>query len=274
MPRVMRTTRNSLQAPMEVWTNGSRLIHLIGMSHVADPRFYADTARILAELEEDGAVVYAEGVRYADGTVPGRKILETLVIHEIFGDLVHQTIALPNQKRWRNVDLTVEELLDHSDDPVALEMLISPNLSVHDRRSATTVGALMRPALVPVLSLAGRFAGAGRIAHEHAVLDLRNELVLDAVLAEDHDAVLIWGAAHLPGMGRILAAAGYELVARTWRPVMARQRIIDGIRAARESSVSTDEWPWEGQDLPAAVPATQARALLRERGWLTDPVPA
>ncbi len=213
-------------------------------------------------------------MRYADGTVPGRKILETLVIHEIFGDLVHQTIALPNQKHWRNVDLTVEELLEHSDDPAALEKLISPNLAVHDRRSATTVGALMRPVLVPALSLAGRFADAGRIAHEHAVLDLRNELVLDAVLTADHDAVLLWGAAHLPGMGRILEAAGDELAARTWRPVMARQRIIDGIRAALDHSASTDEWPWEGQDLPDTVPATEARALLRERGWLTDPVPA
>jgi hypothetical protein len=86
------------------------------------------------------------------------------------------------------------------------------------------------------------------------------------VLAEDHDAVLIWGAAHLPGMGRIIASAGYELAARTWRPAMARQRIIDGMRAARDHSSSTDEEPWEGQDLPARVPVTQTRTLLRERG--------
>lgn len=196
------------------------------------------------------------------------------MIQEIFGDLVHQTIALPNQKHWRNVDPTVEELLEHSDDPAALENLISPNLAVHDRRSAPTVGALMRPAPGPVPSLAGRFADAGRIAHEHAVLDLRNERVQDAVLAEDHDAVLIWGAAHLPGMWRIIASAGYELAARIWRPVMARQRIIDGMRAARDHSASTDEEPWEGQDLPASVPITQTRTLLRERGRLTDPVPA
>jgi hypothetical protein len=55
---------------------------------------------------------------------------------------------------------------------------------------------------------------------------------------------------------------------------MARQRIIDGMRAARDHSASTDEGPWEGQDLPATVPVTQSRTLLRERGRLTDPVPA
>lgn len=274
MPRVMRATRNALEAPMEIWAKDGRLIHLIGMSHVADPRFYAETARILTELEDDGVVVYAEGVRYADGTVPGRSILQTLVIHEIFGDLVHQTIALPNQKRWRNVDLTVEELLEHTDDPEDLAKLISPGMAAHDRRSATTVGALMRPVLVPALALGGALTGFGRMAHEQALLDRRNERVMDAVLAEDHDAVLLWGAAHLPGMGRILAEAGYERLARAWRPVMARQRIIEAIRNAMDHSASEDEWPWAGQEIPDTVPAAQARTLLRERGWLTDPVPA
>lgn len=274
MSQCIRATRNALQVPVETWVNGERVITLIGMSHVGDPRFYADTTRTLQDLEEDGAVVYAEGIRYANGTVPGTRVLQTLVIHEIFGDLVHQIIALPPKKHWRLVDLTVEELFAQADDPAALQKTIDPGLSIEDRRSALTVGAMLRPALVPVLATLGSLNGGQIGVNRRVILDLRNERVMDAVLAEDHDAALVWGTAHLPGMGQILTTAGYELAARTWRPVMAPQRIIDGIRAARNISASTGQWPWVGQEVPETVPVDQARALLRERGWLTDPVAA
>ncbi|GAA1747268.1 hypothetical protein GCM10009767_02490 [Kocuria aegyptia] len=111
--------------------------------------------------------------------------------------------------------------------------------------------------LVPALVLAGAFGEARLGVLQRVLLDLRNERVMDAVLAEDHDAALVCGTAHLPGMGRVLACAGYELAARVWRPAMARRRIIDGIRTARNLSASKDEWPWAGQEIPDAVPPSR-----------------
>ncbi|GAA1747272.1 hypothetical protein [Kocuria aegyptia] len=133
MARCIRATRNALEVLVETWVHGDRVVTLIGMSHVADPRFHTDTTRILENLGEDGSVVYVEGVCYADGTVPGTRILQTLVLHEIFGDLVHQVIAPPPQKHWRNVDLTVEELLARTDNPAELKKVLEPGASLHDR---------------------------------------------------------------------------------------------------------------------------------------------
>ena len=75
-------------------------------------------------------------------------------------------------------------------------------------------------------------------------------------------------------MGEILAGAGFRLETTSWRPAMAKRRLVDGIRDAAATCRTQSDWPWEGQDVPETIPGRNARALARERGWLTDPVPS
>lgn len=274
MSAFIRTTRHALEVPVQNWSDGGRVITLIAMAHLADPRFYADTAAIIAELEDDGCTVYAEGTAYADGTTPGTKLLQTLVLHDVFTDLVHQSIALPREEHWRNVDLTVEQMLEKAEDPQAMRRLLTAGPPVVDRAATTTIAALLRPAIAPVLATSGKVVGTGRLKNEAVLLHARNQHVMDAVLATGQHAVLVWGAAHLPGMGEILTGAGFGLRSTSWRPVLARRRFIDGIRDARTARRNRSDWPWDVQDVPETVPGRDARALATARGWLTDVVPA
>lgn len=274
MPDFIRATRNALEVPVQTWANDHQTVTLIGMVHLADPRFYTDTAAIIDALEDDGCTIYAEGTSYADGATPGIKLLQTLVMHEVFTDLVHQSIALPRLERWRNVDLTVEQMLEAAEDPVGMRKLLTSGFPVTDRSATTTIAALLRPAITPLLAATAMVVGTGVVKNEATILTARNQHVMDAVLTAGHDAALVWGTAHLPGMGEILTGAGFRLESTSWRPAMAKRRLVDGIRDAVATCRTQSDWPWEGQDVPETIPGRNARALARERGWLTDPVPS
>lgn len=270
----LRATRHALEVSTQTWEHDGRRIRLIGMVHLADPRFFAETARLLQILEADGAEVYAESVIPADGMIPTVRVLQTLARHDSTVDLVHQSIALPRQDSWQVVDMTLEQMLDAAHDRLALEKVVLGGSAVNDRRVTRMVGAVMRPALVPMVLVSSRIMPVMLGRNHEVVVETRNRLVMDAVLGSTSDAAVLWGAAHLPGMGRILAAAGYRRTDRAWRPAIAQRSPLAGIRDAVAASCDTRPWPWEGQELPETLPVAGALALARERGWLTDAVAA
>ncbi|MGQ1798070.1 hypothetical protein ACT4S5_13170 [Kocuria oceani] len=136
----------------------------------------------------------------------------------------------------------------------------------------TAVAAPLRAVLPSLIETAG--TATDRNPNKEVVVDARNRYVLAEVFRNDRDAALAWGAAHLPGMGQILTDAGLELAGCCWRPVMAKRRVVDGVRGSIAALSGDEVWPWDGAHLPESVPADQARALINASGWLTAPVPA
>lgn len=94
----------------------------------------------------------------------------------------------------------------------------------------------------------------------------RSHHVLDEILAHDHDAALTWGAAHLPGMGKILTGHGFELVGSYWRPAITKRKLTQAISASRAASHDHQRWPREGHTLLESVPVQDVRAMLIEPG--------
>ncbi|MFK4790050.1 hypothetical protein [Microbacterium sp. ZW T5_56] len=72
-----------------------------------------------------------------------------------------------------------------------------------------------------------------RLLNDAVVLDARNVYAIQAALQEDGDVALLWGAAHLPGMIRLLGEAGFEqsalesAVIADW-PIPARNKVLVG----------------------------------------------
>lgn len=67
---------------------------------------------------------------------------------------------MPRLVQWRYINLTVEQMLALAPDPETVHTPITSALPDADRRSVTTIAALIRPVMVPALAIGGRFAAA------------------------------------------------------------------------------------------------------------------
>ena len=59
---------------------------------------------------------------------------------------------------------------------------------------------------------------------DHVILDMRNEHAINEVdKRKDAHIILLWGAAHYPGMKSLLMKRGFEQTDRDWIPALTRQ---------------------------------------------------
>ncbi len=215
---------------------GSR-VTLVGLSHAAQPAYYAEIGRRLDVLEEAGTVIHYELVTDPSAAIEaaapvvrdGAKLivrsLEAEMLACVGADLVLQRDQLPPHTSWERHDLGLLEVAEfygghelgertaaeqrevhfvHAFTPMVKRALVLQTLAA---LTAVFTGAIPRDA---VFTGADRYLAIHREAHALAAVDLHLALHPGADLA------LLWGAAHLPGFTAGLEKRGYKTESLEW----------------------------------------------------------
>lgn len=197
-------------------TKGTRQVRLIGVMHLADRAVWNALNVLIGRATQDSAEIHFEAIR------PVRKLNQDEIqarqrhraLHRYLGlalGMQYQTDAISLQKDWVHADLTDIELSTIADvrigelpDGVGLILARVGRLPfMRSQRSK-------RIALLAVLAVAQRiphFSG-----NADSIVAARNRVAVRTALTSTSSHIIsIWGAAHLPGMARLLTEAGWSV---------------------------------------------------------------
>lgn len=222
-----------------VHTETGRRVWVTGMIHMADRQFYLDLRADMIKAEGDGVEIQYELV--GKGEKSAARLLDpgpmaALMLHRMYGALVLCEMAdmcglsvqylLNPPETWVNADISDVELMAVLGDkalPHAKKV----------RRIATTL-SWMRPLWRGITGKVLRF-GIKRVfpdmdAMERAskrgpegkvIVDYRNTVALQKMLAAPTDVWTSWGGGHIPGIHAGLLTGGFCLTEQTWRTAIA-----------------------------------------------------
>jgi hypothetical protein len=229
--------RGDAYLPVDTYRRGAHEITLIGMVHIAPQPFFASVGELLDQHVERGDRVLVEGVGVYDpdehpadhlsefdqalmaeyGRLKESQAAFIRMMAEGLG-VVSQLEAIPHWFGWERADIDALQMMRLSPGMRATE--IDPDAEAalrwafeHKPRVARAIYDLLRN--VPRLALlTGPFQAMG--TRGSVVLSHRNRVAILEALSSKRNAVLPWGAAHLPGMGKLLRGNGFEHVNRSW----------------------------------------------------------
>jgi hypothetical protein len=205
------------------WQRGNQVVTLVGMMHVASPRFYRRIRAKIVRLESAGAQVQLEGVRQPPMPAEAYPPAEVELVRRIRGLLprLHkvftvagwglQTDLLKPEPTWVNTDVDAIEMIRAMDDPDEwLDRLeeVLELVEQHERAARVACAIIGRVVFYSgaVRRLLHRIGGK----ESGAVIDLRNASAVRAIVAATTDVVALWGDGHLDGIGELLRARGYR----------------------------------------------------------------
>lgn len=225
VPKTLRRDGARLEAPTLVFRQGDREIKVYGVVHLAPQEHWDDLGRRLGGDEERGAAIHLEGVQRPSSPVLGTVRLLAASLQQTYGlaekmlpHLVHQKVGLTVPMTAERVDLRAEEVARaipvHGRLGLAAQWLLSKGVQRLPEGLLVDIGKEME----------GGFGESRRSSilsrgTNAAVLDLRNLWAISHALEEAHhrDVVLVWGAAHLPGMAALLGEEGWRIEETSWR---------------------------------------------------------
>jgi hypothetical protein len=227
-----------LQAPVceyERDDTGSN-IALVGMIHVGSQEYFDRIGAYVGHREAAGAAVHYELTKpftpeereqhpeYSGLDLELKQaMLGNIALFSRPFNLVYQTKALRYSPEWQNHDMSALEIIDSLGiDEVRKTIENAKRIQQAEIFNDTDMlrlavhGAFR---LVPLVSAVRRLRGKDKT--QEVIVDRRNAVALAAVrntLGADPaaDLTLIWGAGHLPGLGKGLQQMGYELRRKAW----------------------------------------------------------
>lgn len=217
-------------------------VTLIGTMHVGQPAYYQAIHDRAAALEAAGAVVQYESVYDAadsewEKATPDERAARDAInrgldcLYGFAGPIVDhlgwagQREELRCEPSWENVDISDLDLIRAAGPAAVLARMnrVSELTGAFDALPPRLEAAAVSLALRFWRFVPGRYkrpepgTEQHEQAFEQAVVHRRNQHAL-AALPPGRDAVLIWGAGHLPGMTSILEQAGFQREAQEWLP--------------------------------------------------------
>jgi hypothetical protein len=214
--------KRGLEVATDTYEKDGRTVTLIGVSHIADKDFWATTQALISDREAEGASVHYELIE-RDIEGPRQRTFDMKTLAPVLG-MQFQFDGLNYKDSWTRTDMTASEFLAHATrrGPKApTEEQLAEVLRViggSDKRRRVTRWFMMRLLLaVRYLPLPGPMGVPLSI-----VLGVRNLIAAKAALEASGDVVAIWGAAHLPGIGKILRDHGFVRTAREWTTAISR----------------------------------------------------
>jgi hypothetical protein len=240
--RIMRIRRRVLQTPVLRFRDPTcgRTVTVIAVAHVGKARYYQHIHDLACELESDGAVVQYEMGRTASEEEwatatdeeraardahnariqeqPGPQLFAAIQEYLQWED--QGSLAIPAS--WQNTDISSLEYV-HMVGPAALTAAEDASIRGLAPLGDAGLARIGGPAAVIIFRLLAldRFERITRFvnrdAHDRAVyavsVGARNSKALQALPAGG-DSVMIWGAAHLPGLRAGLETAGFTRLGR------------------------------------------------------------
>lgn len=231
-----RVRHHVLQVPVVRFRHRQtgQLVTIAATFHVAEAAFYEQLTALVTRLEAAGAVIYSEGLGLAgEKEWAAETAVERAARNDHFGDLRRRYQAMgdylgwvpqrfPDMPSWRNVDMTDLEFIKRAE-PQGMRSVSALEQRMGVAVGPQAIGAIM--AIAVRLDAADRFGLLARLRRMtggdgfrravDVVVGERNRLLL-AALAPGEDAVLVWGAGHLPGLAAGLRTAGYRRQATEW----------------------------------------------------------
>jgi hypothetical protein len=221
-----------------------RRVVLVGAMHVAD-RSYFEALKEFVDLEKrvNGSVVLYEMTRESPDPPAKDDYSAPAILERGFGRLrkVYRYMAastgrafqydvLTPQEDWINTDLTRREVAERSSETWLIRFLARTGLLWAAAKLIGFVGGVPEPPDRPNFPVSLQTDNAMRGIHlsillnalllllpkkatpAHIILNDRNEVAVEGILRAARNSsfiVSIWGAAHLPGIGRLLEAQGF-----------------------------------------------------------------
>ncbi|MCP2304032.1 hypothetical protein LV79_003739 [Actinokineospora globicatena] len=223
-----------LHTAVQTWTRAdTHPIVLIGLSHVGETDYYTAVGRILdanldAEVLHEGvvreqpppALTARERDRLAH--LDGWGLRRALEWAAVATGLQLQSHGLVRREHWRNADVTAVDLLRVSGDLRDITLPDPDDLTWPQGRQARLAARLLRRLMIHgsrwTHLTANRSTRLG-------IIDWRNINAIIQVFRVVHDSpvLLLWGAGHLRGMGKLLALNDFNLDNTRWlRAISAR----------------------------------------------------
>ncbi len=240
--KMLRVRRGVLQTPIIRYghRNTGHTVTLVGTIHIGEVFYYETLHAMVTGLEAAGAVVFYESIGQAAeeewaaadaserATRGASRAIGENNVRRVCRSLgwVEQGAAFTFAPSWRNADMTDLELVRLAR-PEALRGLREDLADVFGSSSLAQdqADAFAGAAAAVVFRLVSldRFDRLRRIAtwdeasrhFDHVTVAERNARAL-ARLPSGDDAVLLWGAGHLPGLAAGLKETGHRREAATW----------------------------------------------------------
>lgn len=232
----------SLQTPVVFYEHPKtgKTVLFIGMTHIADKKYFDKVAKIASGCEKNSnhKILY-EHCRLADSVEDfseeelkiHNQILAYGRMHQITADVMGlecqvQTALCKNApSSWINNDLRersfINALLQKKtcllENPEAKERLL-------ERMNENVIGWLgnksFNEAAATFLALKWLCACSPKKARlMEVILDYRNQIAFSEIekqLNAGYSVVNIWGAAHLPGLGKMMEEKGFKKIKQEW----------------------------------------------------------
>lgn len=198
---------------------------LLGVSHVAEASFWEEVAALVADKESAGSQVHYEMVE--NDTGEAMKLgLDVRRFAQAAG-MVFQKDGLPYPDHWLRTDMSLSEYLSHGNPAKIQKALDREDQNEDDLDLLSSYEGLPllarrffvygMPVLHRLFWLKDHLGGKSSLGISHKItIDARNKIGVDAALSAESNVVAIWGAAHLPGMGKLLEQAGFIETDRRW----------------------------------------------------------
>jgi hypothetical protein len=244
----VRKTGDGVQTAVNTYRNANtgHDITIVGTMHIGDATYFRKLSALVSAAQSRGAVVHyestgevtdAERQGLSDEELQALKAIEGMDVLQKrlprFLGLIHQCDSWSRRPEWVNTDMSTVELIralgvkrlptgppdaekmNEMFDWLGCPCCIPPVVS---RSLASAVRFVLRNVswLTPLASLM-----RGPVAawlSKSVIIGERNKIAVAAAVAtpRDHPLVMIWGAGHLPGLGRMLKTHGYALCSTDW----------------------------------------------------------
>lgn len=221
---IVRIRRSSAALPAVTLTKADKQIQLIGVMHIADHYVWQLLNARLASERAGGATIQFELIERTT-TQPDPQVLrETVKYRSLMRYLAMamgmqtQQCGLAMHRSWVHADLRWDEFAAATGSSgrilnlpeSASDVLVAAGRSVM-LRSRTT----RRTLFLAVLGVAALLPQLG--AFDDIVLPARNRIAARAAeLSATNRTVSVWGAAHLPGIARLLTRSGWAVSSVNW----------------------------------------------------------
>lgn len=196
-------------------------ITLVGTMHIGEARYYGDLGKMLNSLGPKSCVHFEKVILdLSDATTEEREILESvdlgslgMTLREFAAPLgwSYQLDELTLPDSAKNMDITAVELLRGLGEKRLREIVAAKEL-FSSGAPTTEASSLLRRTL-KLSPLTMRVLKLARSPIYRVLIRQRNIHALRQAFRDtnDYDTIaLVWGAAHLPDMGRLLTRNGFS----------------------------------------------------------------
>ncbi len=253
--RLIRRTHVQTSIHHYAHPDTGRRVTVIGTHHVGQPAYFAGLRAVIDELEAAGAVVHCEGSRLLPCDDPDITAEEQRLLAELrrcdelekqrLSELgwVGQMDGLGYPPHWQVIDLSYLEIFRQLG-LAAAQQLVQGKTRAFDWPDDDRKGIdrlRMRITLTLRATANDRHVTQleGREPTKTVLLADRTMLALNGVAGTDRDTVLVWGVAHMPGLGAGLGEQGFV---RSDEPQWHTVAELPSIRTALWRVVNPASW--------------------------------